>query len=544
MRTLATCLVLPTLAASALAQLPAPTLVSRTAPRATWAAVTTAGSTTPTGTPPATPAVNTTFRAESCGAASATALWVFGGSLGNNTATVTNDLWAFNAAAGTFTQVQAHGTAGAPPARGRHAAAWNPATNRLVVFGGNTRGATPTLLNDTWEYDPTSNTWTAITPALSPSARQFASMTYDPTIGGILLFGGQTNDASPNVNSSETWVLLGGAWIPLSPATVPAARGQHSLVTRSNFADVLMCGGIDNGIATPEQIRFLDVWTWNGGNWTLISNCDVVANPTGAGTTWPGNVNANQAVYDPLRQRVVVQGGQGITVATNTTYVYGPNYGGSPSNYTSEFDCLTNQWVLYANPTTGASPFNNNDPQIGRVSRYFGGFVASTGKVYKVCGQNPVASGSKPAFNVYQYQASTLASATPYGAGCSGPGGALALTTNSTPWTGRTWTASCSTLAPTSFGLLVWGLGTQSLPLGLVLPGVGGVGCDLLNTAESLLGPEFPIAGTLGVSLAVPPTPTLSGAQLHLQVAELEFTFLGLTGVWTSNGISITVGAL
>ncbi|MFM9914324.1 MAG: kelch repeat-containing protein, partial [Rhizobacter sp.] len=403
------CLVLlPLLAATAAAQLPTVTLTNRTAPRATWVAITTAGTTLPAGTPPAVPNFNTTFRADSCGAASNDKLWVFGGSLGNNTSTVTNDLWAFDALAGTFTQIQAHGTAGAPPARGRHAVAWNPTSNKLVVFGGNTRGTTPTLLNDTWEYDPVTNTWLNVTPVTSPTPRQFTALAFDPVLGGMLLFGGQTNDVAPNTNSNETWLFLGGAWSQLSPANSPAPRGQQSMMTRSDFGDVILCGGIDNGIATPEQIRFLDVWTWNGSNWTKISDCDVLTNPTGIGATWPGSVNGNQAVYDPLRKRVVMQGGNGITVATNTVYVYGPNFGGSPSNYTNEFDCLTNQWVL-CSTGTGTTPFNNSDPQIGRISRYFGGFVASTGKVYKVCGQNAAGSSSKPIYNVYSYQANPIA---------------------------------------------------------------------------------------------------------------------------------------
>lgn len=536
--------ILPLLAATAAAQLPTVTLTNRAAPRATWVAVTSAGTTTPAGTPPTVPNVNTTFRADSCGAASGDTIWVFGGSLGNNTSTVTNDLWAFNALAGTFTQVQAHGAAGAPPARGRHCAAWNPATGKLVVFGGNTRGATPALLNDTWEYDAASNIWTNVTPVgTSPSPRQFAAMTYDPTLGGMLLFGGQTNDAAPNINSNETWLFLGGAWAQLGPANAPAARGQHSMVTRSDFGDVLLCGGIDNGIATPEQIRFLDVWTWNGVNWTKISDCDVLTNPTGTGATWPGNVNANQAVYDPLRKRVVVQGGQGITVASNAVYVYGPNYGGSPSNYTSEFDCLTNSWSLYSTGT-GTTPFNNSDPQIGRISRYFGGFVASTGKVYKICGQNAAGSSSKPTYNVYEYQANPIAAATSYGAGCTSPVGPLNLASNGLPWTGRNWTGTCTTIGPVSLTLAVWGTTATSVPLNPILP-VAPVGCNLLNSADALLGPDVPVAGAVTVTLPVPNTPALAGYQLQVQVAELAFDLaFNWIGLYTSNGITLSLGAL
>ena len=529
-------------AASAVAQLPLPTLTLRAAPRATWTSVASAGTTTPAGTPPAVPNFNTTFRADSCGAASPTAIYVFGGSLGNNTTTVTNDLWAFDGT--TFTQLVAHGAVGSPPSRGRHTAAWNPQTQRLVVFGGNTRGVTPTLLNDTWEYDPSTNTWTDVTPVgSSPSPRQFASMTYDPLFQGMLLFGGQTNDTAPNVNSSETWLFLGGSWTQLTPGTVPAARGQHSLVTRSDFGDVLMLGGIDNGIATPEQIRFLDVWVWNG-DWTLLSNCDVLTNPTGTGTTWPGSVNGNQAVYDPLRKRVVVQGGNGITVAANTTYVYGPNYGGSPTNFTSEFDCVTNSWVLYGTGTFSATAFNNNDPVLGRVSRYFGGFLASTGTVYKVCGQNAAASGSKPAFNVYAYQANPVASAVAYGNGCNGPGGLLSLSADNLPWTGRSFDVTVTGLGVGSLPVWVVGFTQWNFPLNSLLP-EGLPGCEALTSPDVQAFLPFATGAPLQLALPIPPTASLAGAPFFMQVADATLDpFFTLIALAATNGLSCVVGAL
>ena len=325
----------------------------------------------------------------------------------------------------------------------------------------------------------------------------------------------------------------------------PAPRGEHSLVTRGDaFNDVVLVGGIDHGSATPEQIRHLDVWRWSAGAWSLLSNCDVLTNPTGAGTTWPASVNGNQAVYDPLRQRIVLQGGNGITVASNTTYVYGPSYGGSPTNYTSEFDCLTNTWSLYASPTTGTTPFNNTDAAIGRVSRYYAAFLPATGKVYKACGQDPTKSGSRPTYNVYQYQAAVTASATAYGAGCSGPGGPLALASNDRPWTNRTWTGTCSNLGPTSLALTVFGVGQQQIPLVALLP-IAGPGCELLNTADVLVGPALPAGGAAAVMLSVPNNPALSGFTLNVQVAELQFDLTGnWTGLFTSNGLQLIVGAL
>lgn len=537
------------LAATAAAQLPAPTLIQRAAPRAAWSIVTSAGTTTGVTTTP--PTINGTFRADNPGAVGNDKLWIFGGSLGNNTNYTANDLWAFDPVAGTMTQLIADGAAGSPSHRGRSAIAWNPVNNKLTVFGGNTRGGTTgvgtaTLLGDTWEYDPTTNTWADVTPVTgSPSPRQYASMTYDPVTGGLVLFGGEVALTTPPTYSNETWLWLAGGWVPMATTTTPPARSQHSLVTRTDsHQDVVMCCGINNAMATPDQVRFLDVWKWTGGDWALLSDCDVLTNPTGAGTTWPASTVGNQAIYDPLRQRIVVQGGNGITVAANTTYVYGPSYGGSPTNFTSEFDSLSNSWSIYANPTTGTTPWNNTDSVIGRVSRYFAGFIPATGKIYKACGQDPTKSGSKPTYSVYEYQASTLATATTVGAGCTGPGGQLTLTANGAPWTGRTWTATCTNLGPLSLSMQFWGFNTASFPLSVVFP-IAPLGCDLLNTADLLLGPDVVAGGQSTVSLPIPATPSLAGATLHVQIAEMEMDLaFNWIGLYTSNGISLTVGAL
>ncbi|MBL8751354.1 MAG: hypothetical protein JNK78_19510, partial [Planctomycetes bacterium] len=66
------------------------------------------------------------------GAASNDAIWVFGGALGNNSPTTANDLWKFDALAGTFTQVIADGAPGSPTHRASASVAWNPLTNKLV----------------------------------------------------------------------------------------------------------------------------------------------------------------------------------------------------------------------------------------------------------------------------------------------------------------------------------------------------------------------------------------------------------------------------
>ncbi|MBX3463937.1 MAG: hypothetical protein KF830_12265 [Planctomycetes bacterium] len=542
---LPTFLGLALLAVPAAAQftLPAPALLPRVAPRAAWTAVTSGG----------TSSTTVHQRCDNPGAASHDRLYVFGGCKGNNTSTTLNDLWAFDAAAGTFTLVHDGLASPAPHARGRAAIAWNPITNRLVVFGGDNRATGPlpadTLLNDTWEWDPVTNTWTDVTPAAgNPTPRRWATMAHDPATGGMLLFGGDTGGGTV---SGETWLFLGGVWNLMVPGTTPPARRMASLVTRNApFGDVLLCGGEDHTLTGPygaDLYRHLDVWTWNGASWTKISDWDWIAQ---AGT-FPASAMANQAVYDPLRQRVVLQSGQGIAAntAANTTYLYGlTTYNGSPTNFCSEFDCLTNTWTLYANPTTGTTPYNNNDPAIGRISRYYAAFVPATGKVYKVCGQNAAVGSANPAYNVYQYQANPVASATVYGTGCTGPGGALALAADTAPWTGRTLQATATGFGPLSLGFAMVSLGQldPGVPLPLLpVPG-GGPGCELRIASLDITAGLLPIGGTAQYLLPLPTAqadPTLPGLAFYLQVAELDFS-AGWVGTYATNGLAFVVGSL
>lgn len=544
-----TAIILPLLAGSALAQLPAPTLVARATPRAAWTAVTSAGLST--GATTGTPTPNATFRCDNPGAASQTHLYVFGGSLGNNTATTANDLWAFDALAGTFTQLIPDGAVGSPAARGRACIAWNPLSQKVVLFGGDTRGATPTLLNDTWEYDPSTNTWTNLVTANAPSARRWAAMAFDPATGGMVLFGGETaippatTPPTPPTYSNETWLLLGGNWQQLTPSTTPPARSLHSMVTRTDaFQDVLLCGGSDNSILNAnnvlEQIRFLDVWRWTGTDWSLLSNFDVVSQ---TGTTFPASSLGNQAVYDPLRSRLVLQGGNGHTIASNQIFLYGSSYGGSPTNYTSEFDSFTNSWTIYASPTTGTTPFNNNDAVIGRISRYFGGFVAATGKVYKACGQDPVRSGSRPTYSVYQYQATAMATATSYGAGCTGSAGPLALTADTLPWTTRTFAATGTGYPANALAFGLVGFAATSLPLNSLSP-LGVAGCDLLVSADvSLL--LLPTGGSVVQTIGMPSGTAFVGTVLRIQQVGVELNLAAQpTALTSTNALAIAIGAL
>ena len=96
-------------------------------------------------------------------------------------------------------------------------------------------------------------------------------------------------------------------------------------------------------------------------------------------------------------------------------------------------------------------------------------------------------------------------------------------------------------MGATTRALQVFGLSTASVLLATVLPGFDQPGCLMLNSAESITGPVLPAAGTAPISIALPNDPAVAGQSLHAQVAEMNLT---LTRLWTSNGLTLTIGAL
>ncbi|MEO0481017.1 MAG: kelch repeat-containing protein [Planctomycetota bacterium] len=501
------------LSCAGIAQVPTPNPQPRTAPRAEWVA-------TPgvTGTVPPN-------RHWSQPANSPTQMFVFAGRNGSGAGPLRNDLWAFDGVSLSWTELTTDGDPSAPPARFRNGCTYDPLNDRLVVFGG--EDPSGTLLNDTWQYSFITNTWTSLGTG-GPSARRFTRLAYDPSSLGVVLFGGQDAAGNP---LGDTWILAGGAWAAITPGASAPARGLHHLVTRPDTGDVFLCGGQD--FAPTNRIHFTDVWVWdiNSPNgWSPIAATT---------TAIPHGVFGNNAVYDQARRRVILQGGQGISTAFNETGgAYGTAYGGSPSNWTSEWDCVTNEWLLY-----GAAGFNTGDPVIGRSSRYYTAFLETEDKIYKWGGQNPSGVGV-PLTTLKEYQANPIADSTPLGVGCSGlAGGPITMTAQDRAWIGRSLTMDVDGLAPVSLVFTVLGFTPGSTPLSALLPGAGLAGCTLeTDIIDSITLTNT--GGSAQLIFGLPVRPSLVGVQVNFQTLQVESPGLSITGFSSSNGLRLTLGVL
>jgi hypothetical protein len=114
---------------------------------------------------------------------------------GNDGSATPSDVWALSL--GASPEWSAVATAGSSPA-GRLAAcaAYDPAGNRMVVFGG--WGYVPGPLGDTWELSLSGTpTWTArALTSIGPTPRYSASMVLDAARGGMVLFAGYASTTS------------------------------------------------------------------------------------------------------------------------------------------------------------------------------------------------------------------------------------------------------------------------------------------------------------------------------------------------------------
>jgi hypothetical protein len=125
-----------------------------------------------------------------------------------------------------------------PFARSSAAVATNTSTGQVVMFGG-LADVNP---NNTWTYDGT--TWTLQSPAVQPLLVYGASAAFDPGLQGVVLFGG----GSGGVDQNTTWLWdqVDATWTQLSTAQSPPAREGAGMTYDAALHRVILFGGQDN----------------------------------------------------------------------------------------------------------------------------------------------------------------------------------------------------------------------------------------------------------------------------------------------------------
>jgi hypothetical protein len=113
-----------------------------------------------------------------------------------------NDTWSLTLGSPSI-WVQ-HSFASTPTFRIGHAAVYDAANQRMVVFGGDTT-TLPTASSEFWSLRlDTPSTWTFLSPGTPPDARYGHTAIYDSGFQRMVIFGGY--DSSPVPTFSDTWL--------------------------------------------------------------------------------------------------------------------------------------------------------------------------------------------------------------------------------------------------------------------------------------------------------------------------------------------------
>lgn len=159
-------------------------------------------------------------------------------------------------------------------------------------------------------------TWVKQSPSVSPAGRGAHTMVMDSVRSQAVLFGGRHLNG---YDMNDTWTTDGANWTQKCATCSPAPRDGHSMAFDGARSEVVVFGGTLLG--PPRSTN--ETWVWNGSSWTQRF-------PT---TSPPARTSASM-VYDPIRQQVVLFGGDGgtafvngewVTVKLNDTWVWQGN---------------------------------------------------------------------------------------------------------------------------------------------------------------------------------------------------------------------------
>jgi hypothetical protein len=228
-----------------------------------------------------------------------------------------------------FTQLLPTGTA--PKGRYGHVATYDPASNRMTIFGG-AEGLSSPCANDVWILEGANGngtaSWTAEAPTgTAPAPRVYSAAAYDPTTDSMIVFGG--NNCSTGY-FNDVWVLTSAngedgtpAWRQLTTSGTPPAARESASAVYDSVNNILT---IYAGNAGSTELG--DVWVLSNANGTGGTPVWAGLSPKG---TAPGARTGQTAVYESAEDRMTIFGGvSGNVTLTDSWVLTAANGIGSP----------------------------------------------------------------------------------------------------------------------------------------------------------------------------------------------------------------------
>ncbi|MCI4319175.1 MAG: PKD domain-containing protein [Thermoplasmata archaeon] len=175
----------------------------------------------------------------------------------NNAGTTYNQTWSY--VAGNWSEIT---TVGSPGPLDGPAMAYDPAIGQVVMYGGLSSYSPVTAPTATFFYS--GGTWTNRTISPNPGPLVSAMMTYDPDLGGVVLFGGAV---SFSAYSNSLWLFKNDSWTKIAATNPPPGRVLSDITYDPNLRELVLYGGYP-GFSSSTTLN--DTWTFQGSSWTHV----------------------------------------------------------------------------------------------------------------------------------------------------------------------------------------------------------------------------------------------------------------------------------
>ncbi|MDI6787300.1 MAG: hypothetical protein QME51_02885 [Planctomycetota bacterium] len=236
-------------------------------------------------------------------------MFIWGGYDGSN---VLNSGGIYSSSSNTWLPITA--TANRPIARANHTAIWSD--SQMFIYGGdNTQGTSyPLAVLDNistldGRYSPADDTWTRFPLLDYPGARTNHTAVW--TGSQMVIWGGF--DGTNRLNTGARYTALGNNWTTMSISSAPTGREQHTAVWTGS--EMLVWGGW-NG---ENYFNTGSIYNLILNQWTSLPLPTII-------TTLPSGRQGHSAVFtrNGIRDEVIIWGGWNGTTALRDGARYNP----------------------------------------------------------------------------------------------------------------------------------------------------------------------------------------------------------------------------
>jgi hypothetical protein len=270
--------------------------------------------------------------------------------------TVFGDLWAFDFAARTWTEIEAPG---GPTPRYLPQLAFIESEGALYLWGGvtSTDALSYTISEELFRYTDDAGWQEIETGGDAPSRRTFVGSTLDPGTDRLLVFAGQRGDfQSLAFNDLYALELSTGVWEELDNggSGAPFTRMYPHLLWDENRDRALMFGGhTDIGDGN-------DLWRWEDG-WDMVREADVFTGEPLGCLGNPSEVPADyveQDVTAPERRQKAM-----AAILRDNVWIFGGMHAECSDHLddTWRFDLSAGTWHEVIEARSGESCLRRND---------------------------------------------------------------------------------------------------------------------------------------------------------------------------------------